>query len=224
MRILIVEDNERLSVLLAEGLGRRGFSCDAADSLAAADDYLAVTAYDALVLDLGLPDGDGVDWLKQLPADHPPVLVLTARSSVGERVTGLDAGADDYMIKPADPDEIAARLRALLRRPGPRDAAVIEVGALQFDPATREARFRDIPLRLGRREGALLEVLMRRPETVVPRSAIETAIYNWDETVSANALEAAASRLRRRLAEAGAGGLIHVVRGVGYYLGEVDTQ
>ncbi|MAC37990.1 MAG: DNA-binding response regulator [Maricaulis sp.] len=221
MRVLIIEDNERLSLLLAEGLARRGFSCDAAGSLAEADDFLAVTGYDALVLDLGLPDGDGVDWLRALTADHAPVLVLTARASIGERVTGLDAGADDYMVKPADPDEIAARLRALLRRPGTRDPARIEVGALHFDPAGREARFRDTPLRLGRREAALLETLMRRPDAVVPRETIENAIYSWDETVSANALEAVASRLRRRLAEAGAGGLVHVVRGVGYYLGEV---
>jgi len=221
MRVLIIEDNERLSLLLAEGLARRGFSCDAAGSLAEADDFLAVTGYDALVLDLGLPDGDGVDWLRALTADHAPVLVLTARASIGERVTGLDAGADDYMVKPADPDEIAARLRALLRRPGTREPARIEVGALQFDPAGREARFRNTPLRLGRREAALLETLMRRPGAVVPREAIENAIYSWDETVSANALEAVASRLRRRLAEAGAGGLVHVVRGVGYYLGEV---
>ncbi|EAP90313.1 response regulator protein [Oceanicaulis alexandrii HTCC2633] len=221
MRVLIIEDNDRLSLLLAEGLTRRGFSCDVAGSLTSAADHIAVTAYDVLVLDLGLPDGDGVDWLKSLPALHAPVLVLTARASVGERIIGLDAGADDYMVKPADPDEIAARLRALLRRPGAREPARIEVGELTFDPAAREARFKDAPLRLGRREAALLEVLMKRPDAVVPREAIETALYSWDDAVSANALEATASRLRRRLADAGAGGLIHVVRGVGYYLGEV---
>ena len=224
MRVLVIEDNDRLSELLAEGLSRRGFSCDTAGSLSCAADFLAVTRYDGIMLDLGLPDGDGVDWLKSLPSDHAPVLVLTARSTIGERVTGLDAGADDYMVKPADPDEIAARLRAMMRRPGARDVTALEVGVLRFDPATREAQYRDIPLRLGRRESGLLESLMRRPDGVVPQTLIENALYNWDEEVSSNALEAVASRLRRRLAEAGASGLIHGVRGVGYYLGEVESS
>lgn len=220
MRLLVIEDNMRMAELIGQGLGKRGFACDLAGSLAAADDHIAVTAYDALVLDLGLPDGDGVDWLRSLPADRPPVLILTARHTLEDRVAGLDSGADDYLVKPAEIEEIAARLRALLRRPGSRAPALLELGALSFDPATREARVHGEALRLGRRESDLLEILLRRAGAVTPRETIEQALYGWDEEVTPNALEAAASRLRRRLVDAGAGDILRAVRGVGYYLGE----
>ena len=142
MRILIVEDNARMAELLSEGLGKRGFACDTATDLAGADDYMAVTAYEGIILDLGLPDGDGLDWLGTLPPDRPPVLALTGRGALEERITGLDAGADDYLVKPAEVEEIAARLRAILRRPGTRRPTLLSSGALSFDPATRETRLR----------------------------------------------------------------------------------
>lgn len=220
MRILIVEDNARMAELLGEGLGKRGFACDAATDLAGADDHMAVTAYEGIILDLGLPDGDGLDWLGTLPPDRPPVLALTGRGALEERITGLDAGADDYLVKPAEVEEIAARLRAILRRPGTRRPTLLRSGTLSFDPATRETRVKDQVLKLGRREADLLELLLRRSGAVTPRETIEAALYGWNEDVTPNAIEAVASRLRRRLTEAGAGDILHTVRGVGYYLGE----
>ncbi|PWE17789.1 DNA-binding response regulator [Marinicauda salina] len=220
MRILLIEDNRRMAELIAEGLERRGFGVDGAAGLAAADDHVAVTDYDAVVLDLGLPDGDGLEWLRALPADRAPVLILTARHTLSERVDGLDAGADDYLVKPAAIDEIAARLRAMLRRPGRRGPTVLTTGPVSLDPATREVRLSGAPMRLGRRETDLLELLMRRAGAVTPRETIEGALYGAEEAVTPNAVEAVASRLRRRLTEAGAGDMLHAVRGVGYYLGE----
>jgi two-component system response regulator QseB len=219
MRVLVVEDNVRMAELLAEGLGRRGFTCDIGHDLAEASDFVTATTYDVLLLDLGLPDGDGVDWMRRLPRERSPVLVLTARDTLADRVAGLDSGADDYLVKPADIEEIAARLRALLRRPGLRVPAILRVGPLTFDPASREAKVEDQPLKLARREADLLEHLMRCAGAVTPRESIEASLYAWDDAVTPNAIEAVASRLRRRLAEAGAGGMLHAVRGVGYYLG-----
>lgn len=220
MRVLIVEDNVRLAGLLAEALGRSGIVCDHATSLDGAEAALDLARFDALLLDLGLPDGDGRTWLQRRRAAGLalPVLVLTARSGLDDRVAGLDAGADDYLVKPAEAAEIAARLRALLRRPGPRASAVIEVGPLAFDTATRQASIAGTRLDLARREADLLELLMRGAGSVVRRSQIENALYNFDEAVSPNAVDAAASRLRRRLEEKGLGAMLHTIRGLGYLL------
>ncbi len=220
MRVLVVEDNARLAALLADGLGRRGFSCDIAASLAYADDAISGAAYDAIVLDLGMPDGDGVEWLKQRRRQRhlPPAIIQTARGGLEDRVTGLDAGADDYVVKPVEIDELAARIRALLRRPGPRAPVSLEAGRLRFDTSTRIASADGRTFDLSRREAGLLELLMRRAGSVVRREAIEDALYSFNEPVTSNAVEAAMSRLRRRLDEAGAGGLLHTIRGVGYML------
>jgi two-component system response regulator QseB len=217
MRILVVEDNDRLAQLMAEGLQRRGFACDIAGCLRDADTAMATATYDALVLDLGMPDGDGLQWL----AGHrhrpmPPTLVQTARGALEDRITGLDAGADDYVVKPVDLDELAARIRALLRRPGPRSQTVLEVGALQFDTATRIAHSGDGDIDLSRREADLLELLMRRAGTVVHRDTIEQALYSFNEPVTPNAVEAIVSRLRGKLSEAGILHHLHTIRGVGY--------
>lgn len=220
MRVLIVEDNDRLAKLVAEGLRRRGFSCDIAGCLASADSAMAGAVYDAIVLDLGLPDGDGIDWLaaRRRHRQVPPAIIQTARGALGDRVTGLDAGADDYVIKPVEIDELAARIRALLRRPGPRTQTVLQVERLAFDAASRTTHYDGREIELSRREADLLELLMRRAGTVVRREAIEDALYNFNEPVTPNAVEAAISRLRRKLEDAGAGGNLHTIRGVGYML------
>ena len=222
MRVLIVEDNDRLAKLMAEGLQRRGFSCDIACNLADADSAMDGAAYDAIVLDLGLPDGDGIDWLgaKRRARHVAPALIVTARGALEDRVAGLDGGADDYVVKPIEIEELAARIRALLRRPGPRAQTVIEIGALSFDTAARAARYEGNEIDLSRREADLLELLMRRAGTVVRRGVIEDALYSFNEPVTPNAVEAAMSRLRRKIDEAGAGGKLHTIRGIGYMLRE----
>jgi len=220
MRVLVVEDNERLAQLVADGLQRRGFSCDIAPCLADADDAIASAIYDAIILDLGLPDGDGIDWLtaRRRHRQVPPAIIQTARGALEDRVTGLDAGADDYVVKPVELDELAARIRALLRRPGPRAQTMLEAGILQFDTTSRIAHCSGRQMELSRREADLLELLMRRAGTVVHRDAIEHAIYNFNEPVTPNAVEAAISRLRRKLDDVGAGGCLHTIRGIGYML------
>jgi two-component system response regulator QseB len=220
-RILVVEDNERLAGLIAEGLGTQGFHCDQAHGLADADAALAAATFDAIVLDLGLPDGDGEHWLRARPsAGDPPALILTARGGLEDRVRGLDAGADDYLVKPFAIDELAARLRAMLRRPGRRSETMLRVGEIAYDGATRIASIAGNKLDLARREADLLELLMRRAGQVVRRQAIEDALYRFDEAVTPNAIEAIVSRLRRKLDEGGAAGRLHTVRGVGYLLRE----
>ncbi|MDE8654227.1 winged helix-turn-helix domain-containing protein [Novosphingobium album (ex Liu et al. 2023)] len=225
MRLLVVEDNDRMAALIADGLQRRGFVCDVALNLAQADDAMAGAQYDAIVLDLGLPDGDGIDWL----ADHrkyhqmPPAIIQTARGALEDRITGLDAGADDYVVKPVEVDELAARIRALLRRPGVRTQPIIEVGTLRFDTANRSASIADRNVDLSRREADLLELLMRRAGTVVHRDVIENALYSFNDPVTPNAVEAAISRLRRKLDEAALPDMLHTVRGVGYMLKDIPA-
>lgn len=222
MRVLVVEDNDRLAQLVSDGLQRRGFACDIAGCLAEADWAMNGAAYDVIVLDRGLPDGDGIAWLacRRREQEMPPAIVQTARGALEDRVTGLDAGADDYVVKPVEIDELAARIRALLRRPGPRRPTVLEAGGLRFDTAARSARFEDSTIELCRREADLLELLLRRVGTVVRRETIEESLYSFNEPVTPNAVEAVVSRLRRKLDEAGAGGRLHTIRGVGYMLGD----
>lgn len=221
MRILVVEDNPRMGELIAQGLRERGFACDIARRLEQADDALASATFDLILLDIGLPDGDGLEWLRAHPQRGlPPVIVLTARDGLADRITGLDAGADDYLPKPFAMDELAARVRAILRRPGNRTEAVIELGGLTFDPAAQAAGALGQRLDLARRELGLFELLMRRAGEVVRRGQIEEALYAFDEPVTPNAIEAIVSRLRRKLEEAGAGERLHTIRGVGYLLRE----
>jgi len=224
-RLLVIEDNERLAALIAEGLAGLGYRSDIAHSLADADAALAVAAFDVLVLDLGLPDGDGLDWLRaRQPAGEPPALILTARGGLEDRVNGLDAGADDYLVKPFSVEELAARLRALLRRPGRRTDPILRVGPIKYDTAGRSASVGERPLDLARREADLLELLLRKAGQVVRRGSIEDALYRFDEAVTPNALEAIVSRLRRKLDDAGAVGQLHTVRGVGYILRETGDD
>ena len=221
MRILVVEDNSRMGDLIAQGLRARGFACDLASDLARAEDALAAATFDVMLLDAGLPDGDGLTWLRDRPRQgQPPTIVITARGGLEDRVIGLDAGADDYLAKPFAMDELAARVRAILRRPGHRAERVIEAGGLSFDPAGQIARVGEQRLDLTRRELHLFELLLRRAGQVVRRSQIEDSLYSFDESVSPNAIDAVVSRLRRRLEEAGQADRLHTIRGVGYLLSE----
>ena len=175
-----------------------------------------------MVLDLGLPDGDGLDILKRMRARGMavPVLVLTARDGIDDRVGGLDAGADDYLLKPFALEELLARLRALLRRPGHALGVVLACGDVSLDTATRQVSVAGQPVQISRRETELLEHLLRRAGRVVPKRALEESLYGFDDDVSTNTVEAAVSRLRKRLVQTGATAEIHTLRGIGYMLVE----
>ena len=218
MRALVIEDNRRLAGLVVDGLRRGGFAADAVGDLEAASAALDVAGFDVVVLDLGLPDGDGIDWLRRRRAAgfSTPVIVATARGSLDQRIAGLDTGADDYVVKPFEMEELLARCRALLRRPGATLGTVLEAGGVALDTTTRSASIGGRPLDLARREIDLLEIFLRRVGQVVPRGLVEEGLYGFDDDVSPNAVEASVSRLRRRLAENAAKLEIHTVRGIGY--------
>lgn len=226
MRILLVEDHGAMREMIADHLKERGFAVDAVgrgdDALAAA----AVARFDTVVLDLGLPDMDGMDVLAALRRILPdlPAVILTARDSVDNRLLGLNAGADDYIVKPFNLLEFEARLRAVLRRPGRRQRTAYALGGVSFDTASREAYVGETMLDLTRREAALLEELLRAPGQVIAKDLLEERLYALDEAGSANALEAAVSRLRRKLAAARAALRIETKWGIGYRLveGECD--
>ena len=221
MRVLLVEDHPELCEMVASHLVRRGYTVDRAGSIEEARIALAVMSYDGLVLDLGLPDGDGMAILKEARARNGlglPTLLVTARDAVEDRVRGLDAGADDYIVKPFNVVEFEARLRAVLRRPGPRGNLVLSCGHLTLDLASREARAKGAPVDLTRQETGLLEQLMRAAGRVVVRDALEERLYSFEQPFTCNALEAAVSRLRKRLASANASVRLETKRGIGYRL------
>jgi DNA-binding response OmpR family regulator len=221
LRILLVEDEPELGAALAARLKAEGFVVDLAASLGEAIEAVLGAEYRLLLLDRRLPDGDGLSLLPVLrtrPAP-PPAIVLTALDDVPDRVAGLDAGAEDYLIKPFAFEELLARIRVLLRRsPGAAAPPRVIVGALEYDLAAREPRVDGTALALPRRELAILDTLMRRAGRVVMREHLESQVYGYDDEISSNALEAHISRLRKRLAEAGARVVLHGVRGVGYML------
>jgi DNA-binding response OmpR family regulator len=220
MRLLIVEDESELAALVAAALRKAGLIADVVGTLEDALTATAAVDYDAAVLDLGLPDGDGTALLRALRdrRSGTSVLVLTARDALESRIAGLDAGADDYLLKPFHTEELLARVRALLRRPRGPLATRLALGNVAFDPASREAEVATRPVALPRRELALLELLLRRAGRVVTREVIESQIYGFEDEVGPNALEVQVHRLRRRLAEAGATVTIHTLRGVGYMI------
>jgi DNA-binding response OmpR family regulator len=224
MRLLVVEDEPELAALIARVLDRAGFATDRFDRLDDADLALAGTRYEALVLDLGLPDGDGMSLLRRLrtAGSQLPILILTARDAPGERVRGLNAGADDYLVKPFYLDELVARIKALLRRPGRALGTRLEAANLRFETTNRQATVDGAPVRLGRREAALLEALFRRLGQVITKEALEEGLYAFDEEVGPNALEVTVHRLRRKLTQAGARVQIHTLRGIGYLLDEAE--
>jgi two-component system OmpR family response regulator len=220
MRILLVEDEQEMSRLIARSVGATGFMVDCVASIAEAEAALVVGSHALVLLDRRLPDGDGLSLLRSVRARRPgvPVIVLTALDDVRDKVRGLDAGADDYLAKPFDAEELLARIRAALRRPGGEPPPLIRCGDLRFDPASREVAVAGRLLVLGRRELALLEALIRRTGRVVQRSTLLDEVYGFDDEIQSNALDAHVSRLRARLGAARV--TIHPVRGIGYMLDE----
>jgi DNA-binding response OmpR family regulator len=222
VRILIVEDDDPLRALLRRGLTEDGYVVDALADGRHCDDYLAGTHYDAVVLDLNLPEEDGLSILRRMRATghQIPVLILTARDGGADVVAGLDSGADDYLRKPFAFDELEARLRSLARRPPNRIAATLQLGDLVFDSETRQAHRGERDLLLTAKESLFLEVLMRHPGRTVTRRMLEDRLWDRDSDRVSNVLDVYARRLRKKLTERGEPQLLHTLRGLGYRLGD----
>lgn len=222
MRLLLVEDNLDLADLLSSALLKNGFAADLMTSAASAEEALASAHYAAVILDLGLPDEDGLSLLKRQRAkgSSVPVLILTARGSVADRVDGLRAGADDYLVKPFATEELVARLQALLRRPGEILGKRLQVGHLSLDVEARQMFVADRPENFSARELDLLELLMRRVGRVVQRRYVEDHLFGLESPVGSNAIEVAIHRLRKHLQALDARAVVHTVKGVGYFITE----
>jgi len=228
MRILVVEDDAGIAAGLRANLQQRGYAVDVCSTVASAWAALQAERFDAMLLDLGLADGDGGDLLRRLrlhPAPpvhapdalpHPamPVLIVTARDRVSERVAGLDLGADDYLVKPFDMEELDARLRALLRRAVGRATPTIRHGDLEVDPASRAVRRDGQPVELSPRAFSVLLVLLEARGRVLSRAQIEERLYSWDAAIESNAVEVHIHHLRRKLGSE----CIQTMRGVGYFM------
>lgn len=220
MRILLVEDEAEMAGALTSALKRYDMIVDHVPTLAEAEEAISADVHAAVLLDRQLPDGDGLALIPKLRAraDGVPIIMLTARGELADRVAGLDRCADDYLAKPFAVEELLARLRAVLRRPAGLQPDIMRAGRLAFDFSHREASAEGVPLELPRRELLVLEALVRRTGRTVLRSALEEAVYNFDDEIQSNALDTHVSRLRRKLAEADARVEIHGIRGVGYLL------
>lgn len=220
-RILLVEDDPALGRALVSALDQDRWPVDHVTTLGDAFEAILQRSYRVILLDRGLPDGDGVALVAAAKSrtPRPSIIFVTARDDVSDRIQGLDAGADDYLVKPFSVGELHARVRAACRRPlDEGDRSVIEAGRLVFDPVSREVRIAGRPLPLPRRELAVLAVLIRRAGRVVQKTHLESEVYGLDEEVSGNALETQISRLRRRLEAEAAGVELRTIRGVGYML------
>jgi DNA-binding response OmpR family regulator len=217
MRVLIVEDDSMIGESLREALRGHGLAADWVRDGRAADEVLATERFDAVLLDLGLPHKSGLQVLAALRArgDATPVIVVTARDALPDKVAGLDAGADDYLVKPFELDELLARLRAVGRRQAGRASPVLEVADLRLDPATREVTRGGRPVLLSAREFALLQALLERPGAILSRAQLEDRLYGWGEELESNAISVYMHQLRRKLGD----DLLHTVRGLGYYAG-----
>lgn len=220
MRVLLVEDDRLLGDALQAGLREAGYAVEWLRDGVAAEAALAAETFGAVVLDLGLPRLSGLELLRRVRGrgDRTPVVVLTARDAIDDRVRGLDLGADDYVVKPVALAELNARVRAVTRRAGGVASGVLEIGALVLDPATRTVRYRGAPVELQPREFALLHALTLRAGQVLTRGQLESQLYEWNEALDSNAIEVHVHRLRRKLAP----DLIRTVRGVGYMLPRGD--
>ncbi|MDZ7910043.1 MAG: response regulator transcription factor [Gemmobacter sp.] len=222
-----MEDDPGIASGLSLSLRQAGYAVDICGGVDAAWSALSVEPFDVMLLDLGLPDGDGLDLLvrlrgvgdrragrDRLPQKDMPVLIMTARDGISDRIIGLDGGADDYIVKPFDPNELLARLRAMLRRASGRSKPVIEHGELVVDPATHSVERAGLPVALGGKEFALLLTLLQARPQVLSKSRLESALYGFGEALESNAIEVHVHHLRRKLGES----LIKTVRGVGYFI------
>lgn len=214
MRLLLVEDDAMIGEVVLQLLRDQHYAVDWVRDGSLADDALRTEQYDLVLLDLGLPKRDGLDVLRALRArrNAVPVLVATARDAVGDRIAGLDAGADDYVVKPYDTDELLARIRALLRRSAGRGEPVFEHKGISLNPATREATVHGQAVSLSAREWAVLEPLMARPGVVLSRAQLEEKLFSWKDDISSNAVEVYIHGVRKKLGA----DLIQTVRGLGY--------
>jgi DNA-binding response OmpR family regulator len=220
MRLLIVEDNIELSRLVAASLLAAGYETDVVGSVEEARDAVRSVSYAAMILDLNLPDGDGLSVLLELRRrmDPLPVLVLTARDGLQDRVNGLRNGADDYLAKPFATVELVARLEAILRRPGQLLGSSLNLANLVYDTESHQIFIDGVPRIFSARETSVLEILLRRQGRVVPKKNVEDHIFGLTGDVASNAVEVYVSRLRKQLGEHGAKIVIHTIRGVGYLM------
>lgn len=222
MRILLVEDNDRLAEFISAGLKSAGFVADVFGTVADAAAAFDSASYQAAILDLGLPDGDGLEIIRsqRAKATPCPMMVLTARDGVSDRVSGLNAGADDYLLKPFAMEELIARLRAILRRPGAALSVELSLSNLTFNTTDREVRVNGKVISMPRREMEMLEHLLRRSGKVASKRSLEEGLYGFDDDVTPNSVEVLVSRLRKRLQKSGARITIHTLRGIGYMLAD----
>ena len=230
MRLLLVEDDRMIGESLRSALRLEGHAVEWVRDATAAHVTLASERFDVVLLDLGLPAGpadaqgprDGLDVLRALRArrDATPVIVLTARDARGDKVAGLDAGADDYLVKPFDLDELHARIRAVVRRHAGRAEPLMVHAGITLDPATRQVTKDGVPVLLSAREFAVLEALLQRPGALLSRAQLEDRLYGWGEEIESNAVSVYIHQLRRKLGA----DVIRTVRGVGYYLGAADPS
>jgi DNA-binding response OmpR family regulator len=222
VRVLLVEDDEPLARAVHDGLAARGLAVDVVGSASAARSMLALEPYEVVLLDLGLPDQDGLSMLRELRGRGAsvPVLILTARGAVDDRVTGLDAGADDYLLKPFAVPELVARIHALARRSGPVIPAVMRVADLELDPGRHRATRRGMTLALTAKEFAILECLMRHAGQLVTRTMLLEQCWDASYEGLSNLVDVHVSRVRRKLDGAGGPPLLHTIRGAGFVLDE----
>jgi len=216
MRVLLVEDDRMIAQGLQTALRQDGYAVDwMADGRAAAA-ALHAAHFDLVLLDLGLPERDGLEVLRELRRrdDATPVIIVTARDDIQDRIAGLDAGADDYIVKPFDLDEVAARMRSVLRRASGRGDPSIRVGELSLNPATHAVERGGLPVQLSAHEYAVLEALLQRPGAILSRAQLEDRLYGWDAPVESNAIEVYIHSLRRKLGSEA----IRTLRGVGYFV------
>ncbi len=218
MRLLLVEDDRMLGSALQRLLQQESFAVDWVTNGEEAELALSTVSYDLMLLDVRLPGKNGLETLRDLRKrkDALPVIILTARDAIKERIEGLDCGADDYMVKPFDPDELSARIRALLRRRDGRVEPVITFGAITLNLATHEMFCNENVINLSQREFALVSLLLERPGAVVSREQLEERLYGWNEEVGSNAIEVHIHNLRKKLGQ----NLIRTIRGIGYQMVE----
>ena len=219
MRVLLVEDDEMIAQGLQTALRQAAFAVDWMRDGKSAGTALQTANFDLVLLDLGLPHRDGIDVLRDLRkrGNATPVIILTARDEIQHRIAGLDAGADDYIVKPFDLDEVTARMRSVLRRAAGRGDPGIQHGDLRLDPITRRVEREGVPVPLSGHEYAVLEALLQRPGAVLSRTQLEDRLYGWDEQIGSNAVEVYIHGLRRKLGS----GAIRTLRGVGYFVPKV---